>query len=77
MDDYGIASVGDTDRPRQAITNLAEARRGGMDITSTLMDFTELYTIQNAQLLKFEFQNVTLSRQMWKMIILKPEARSS
>ena len=50
MDDYGIASVGDTDRPRQAITNLAEARRGGMDITSTLMDFTELYTIQNAQI---------------------------
>ena len=38
MEIHGLGSVGDTDRPRQAITNLAEARRGGMDIPGTLMD---------------------------------------
>ena len=47
MEIHGIGSVGDTDRPRQAITNLAEARRGGMDIPGTLIDITELYSIQN------------------------------
>ena len=47
MEVLSIGSVGDTDRPRQAITNLAEARRGGMDIPGTLMGITELCSIQN------------------------------